>query len=298
MDNEYNELIEKFLSKWGPLDQRLTGFQEKFKTWIDQMPDELNKIVLDLLEDFCYFSHESTNAKLVELHNHISSAGVAEKDGAIYCVIPSEKKIMNSSYDYCSDYRVINRLHSNRFVPNVSELDEEDFQNISDIIFIDDCCGSGTTFINFIETIKEKIRDKDIYYVVIHAMDEAVRKVNTYSQNENLKIVMICSHTQVKAFDIERFSGTEARATFEKGSQELGIPKSDILGFKKSEGLIAFHNNTPNNTLGIFRCNHEQFVSIFPRAESDEPTWLKLKSERKRRDRMKYQAAKKEKENG
>lgn len=298
MDKDYDELIKEFLSKWGPIDRRLTDFQEKFTIWADQMPVDLKKIVIDLLEDFCYFSHENTNARLVELHNHISTAGVAEKDGTIYCVIPSEKKIMNSSYDYCSDYRIINQIHSNRFVPDVSELDDEDFKNISDIIFIDDCCGSGTTFINFIDTIKERIRDKNIYYIVIHAMNDAIKKVTDYSQAEALKIIMVCSHTQIKAFELEKFSGTESRKIFNKGSQELGIPKPDILGFKKSEGLIAFHNNTPNNTLGIFRCNHESFISIFPRAESDEPTWLKMKGERQKRDRMKYLAAKREKENG
>jgi hypothetical protein len=87
---------------------------------------------------------------------------------------------------------------------------------------------------------------------------------------------------------LERHLGTENKRNFSLECDSMGIPPNEILGFKESESLMAFHNNTPNNTLGIFRFDTKNFKSIFPRNNDLKPNWYKMKCERERRKKQNY----------
>jgi hypothetical protein len=73
-------------------------------------------------------------------------------------------------------------------------------------------------------------------------------------------------------------------------SKLLNIPEKEIFGFEMSESLMAFYNNTPNNTLGIFRYDTEKYKSIFPRKNDKRPLWQRMKEEKEIRKKQNYNA--------
>lgn len=292
MEDNYDSLVEQCLNKWGTEDARILDFKNQFSAWVYQMQDSLKIIVLDLLQDFVYYSHENTNQKLIELHNDLLNTGAITNDNTVFCVIPAKLKTSNSSYDYWSEYKLLNKMSKHCLVPNIEALDDEDISNIDNFVFVDDCSGSGKTFIDYMKLVKNRLSNKNIYYIVIHAMKNAIENINKFSEENNLKVDIICSTIQIKAFDSERYTGTDTKHVFNSECKKIGIPRHEILGFKKSQSLLAFHNNTPNNTLGIFRYDTENYKSIFPRNDDEKPSWYRMKIEREMRNKQNYYAKK------
>ena len=56
--------------------------------------------------------------------------------------------------------------------------------------------------------------------------------------------------------------------------------------------LVAFYNNTPNNTLGIIRYDTKSYTSLFPRKNDHVPHWMQLKKRKQGRTRANYNNAK------
>ena len=65
-------------------------------------------------------------------------------------------------------------------------------------------------------------------------------------------------------------------------------------GYSCTESLVAFFNDTPNNTLGIFWKNTDKNDALFPRNQEEKPAWMKFREDKK--DRMKSNYARKKAE--
>ena len=70
---------------------------------------------------------------------------------------------------------------------------------------------------------------------------------------------------------------------------KLSINKDFILGFEEVESLVAFHYNTPNNTLGLFWQDLSDFVALFPRHKRKKTLLKNLQQDAKRRKRQSMQ---------
>lgn len=120
-------------------------------------------------------------------------------------------------------------------------------------------------------------------------MKAAVENIDIFAKEKNLKIYTFFMIEQDKAFNDEYFKSNDAmKAEFVKLSRGLKIGRVHILGFEGSEGLFAFYNNTPNNTLGLFRYDTGQYRSLFPRKDDKKPTWMNLKEEKQVRQNQNY----------
>ena len=98
----------------------------------------------------------------------------------------------------------------------------------------------------------QNIKDKRIIYVVICAMGKAITRLEQFASENGFNVFVECSVRFDKALED---SELKCRKSEFKGlSESLGIYGQDIFGHKKTESLIAYYNNTPNNTLGIFNC--------------------------------------------
>jgi hypothetical protein len=161
---------------------------------------------------------------------------------------------------------------------------------IENIVFVDDCCGSGKTIIDFLSNYKEELKNKKIFYLVIHVMKAALDKITSFSENTGMQISILYGVCTDKAFKrCENIA--EKKTEFVQESVKLGIPKADVLGFKNTEALMAFYNDTPNNTLGVFWKNGMGYTPLFPRENDDVPGWQKLKKEKEQRNRNNYMKA-------
>ena len=125
-------------------------------------------------------------------------------------------------------------------------------------------------------------------YIVIHIMEEALERIREYAEENQMNIDVVSSRSREKAFSI-----TDAlevrRECFKAESQKLGLHKDmDIYGYSCTESLVAFFNDTPNNTLGIFWKNTDKNDALFPRNHEEKPAWMKFRENKKERMKSNY----------
>lgn len=283
-------IIEDCLNRWESQDDKTKKFSEQFREWIAQIPDDTKPIIYKLLESFEYYTHSIVNNRLIEMHLKLITENVISDEDTIYTYIKSNDGISNSSNDYWCEYKLLNKVNNNLCYENIKTITIEQWKFINNIVFIDDCSGSGSSFKKYIKPQIDILRNKNIYFISIHNMKQAIENIMCFANENKINIKLINAVIQGKAFLHKCFgeNGEDAKSKIINTSKLLKIPKCDILGFKESESLMAFYNNTPNNTLGIFRCDTEEYKSIFPRRSDIKPKWQIMKKQKEARKMQNY----------
>lgn len=292
MSQKIKDIKQACLDKWrngSKLDTRLISFDDKFEEWIKQIPENNRETVLTLIQNLEYYSHRTTNYWLKNLHSQLLQKGNITDENTIYVFIKSKYGKSNSSNDYWTEYKSLNCINSNICITDIEDLELEDFKYIENVVFIDDFSGSGKTFLDEIKKNPSIYKGKNIYFITINIMYKAVKAIEEYSETNGLNIILLSALKQEKAFERRLFcNDSDAKREIKEMSLEFKIPENEVMGFKKSQALIAFYNNTPNNTLGFIRYDTDTYNSIFPRNDDYVPQWLQLKKERMRRNKMNY----------
>lgn len=277
-------LIEKYKLKWNIKneDVRIKIFEENLSDFLDEFNEEALEIMLCLLDKFDYYSHREINTRLIELHDKIVEVEGFDKEKTVFCVLKTMNGKINSSTEYVCEYWRLNGINTYSVITNIDDVDEKAWDFIDTIVFIDDCCGSGKTFTDFIASHLSVLEKKKIIYAIVHIMKDAVSKIEQFKINKQIDISIVYCRISEKAFNDEMIA--KKRMVFEEASKNVGIVnvKDDIFGFKKTEMLIAYYNNTPNNTIGVFRKDTELNKSIFPRRNEKKPGWLLSMQESKK----------------
>ena len=284
------------LEKWkdsSELDERLMRFDENFESWLKQIPTENQALVLTLVQHLEYYSHKAINKWLAELHKQLIEQASISDENTIFAFIKSEYGKSNSSNDYWTEYKAINRINTNICIENLEVLDSDDWSFIENIVFIDDFSGTGESFIKELRKDVDRYKNKSIYFITIDIMYSAISAIEQFASENDLKIFVLSSFKQEKAFERDLFDDNEtSEAELVSVSKRFKIPEREILGFKNSQALVAFYNNTPNNTLGIVRYATENYTSLFPRKNDQIPHWMQLKKRKKARTIANYNNAK------
>ena len=281
------ELVKKYKEKWKVSndDIRIKRFEEKLPEFLGEFNVEALEVILCLLDKFDYYSHMEINTCLVELHEKVVDVDGFDEEKTIFCVLKTMSGKINSSTEYVCEYWRLNGINTYSVITNIDDLDKEAWDFIDTIVFIDDCCGSGKTFTGFIKSHLQILKEKKIVYAVVHIMKDAILKIKQFESDYKMNIsVVYCRNTE-KAFSEKSLIGK--KTIFQEASKNVGVvnENDDIFGYKKTEMLIAYYNNTPNNTLGVFRKDTVRNKSIFPRRNEKKPGWLanmqKSKKQRK-----------------
>lgn len=292
--SEMSNVKEICLKKWRngelELDDRLYEFDNNFENWLEQIPETNRPTVLTLIENIEYYSHKCTNKWLKTLHQRlIESNQNISVQNTIYVFIKSKYGKTNSSNDYWTEYKGINKLNSNICITDMDTIDEEFWKYIENIVFIDDFSGSGKSFTDELEKCPNRYKGKNIFFVTINIMLSATKKINDYCKEKGINVVLLSAFNQEKAFERDLFeNNSKAKEEIKIISKKFDIPKNEIFGFRKGEALIVFYNNTPNNTLGIIRYNTKQYSSLFPRKDETIPDWAKMQREKIKRQNANY----------
>ena len=285
------ELIEKCKSKWkvSNEDVRIKIFEENLPKFLDKFEVEALEIILCLLDKFDYYSHREINTRLVELHDKVVKIKGFDKEKTIFCVLKTMNGKINSSTEYVCEYWRLNGINTYSVITNIDDVDKDAWNFIDTIVFIDDCCGSGKTFTDFIKSHIPVLKKKKIVYAVVHIMKTAVLKIEQFKLDKQMDISVVYCKISEKAFSEKVLA--DKKAIFAEASKNVGIvnDNDDIFGYKKTEMLIAYYNNTPNNTIGVFRKDTELNKSIFPRRNERKPGWLlNMQESKKKRKEMNY----------
>lgn len=239
--DEVFDTFDACKKRWGIEQDQDVNFQ-RYPEWLKAMPEELAVMVNSLMEGFDYYSHMTINKKLKALHEELQKLHSIEFDNTIYCMLPNQEGRINSGYEYLIEYKLINQISKHVVIPNLKEISEQDLSNIKNIVFIDDFCGTGKTFKDYIESVGKIVQGKHIYYLVIHIMDKAISCIEKYGLDRNLDIHVLYQMRTPKAFERE-FQLAKKRAEFRRLSIEYGLPQKNVLGFNNTEALWGLEKN-------------------------------------------------------
>lgn len=283
LDSEITEILESCKKRWAIPDVHPLFCH--YPQWIQEMPEELAIIVNSLMTGFDYYSHHSVNRNMKELHQQLQQQ--IQFDNTIYCVLPNQEGRINSGYEYLIEYKNLNGLSKYVVFPNLSVIQEKTLSYIKTIVFIDDFCGTGKTFIDYLEKAMKYVQGREVFYVVIHIMEKALGLIEKYGKEHNLSIHVLYKYSTPKAFE-RKLQPLEKRSSFKRLSLEYGLSKKHVLGYNNTEALVAFYNNTPNNTLEVFWQNVENHPALFPRVEDKKPEWMRMQKQAKSRRTSNY----------
>ena len=281
-----------YLSRWSngkELDERLMSFSEKFETWANQIPKKNLVTVFVLLDNLQYYSHSTTNSCLKELHVKMLKEHDVTDDNTIYVYIKSKDGQTNSSNDYWNEYKYINRINKHICFENMDAINEELWQYIQNIVFIDDFSGSGKSLTDELEKHPKRYENKNIFFVTICSMQISIDNIVRYCKEHDINYYPMTNEIHNKAFEQEYFENNQiAKDEITDMSRCLKIPDEEIMGFKKTQSLVVFYNNTPNNTLGFIRYDTDTYKSIFPRSNDPRPSWQTMNNRSIRRKNTNY----------
>ena len=293
MDNDALSVKQLCIQRWrGPdgLDKRLKYFDDTFQEWFKQIPQQHSQIVLTLLKHFQYYSRESVNKFLLCLHHRLLQAPNVTDDNTIYAFIKSEDGKSNSSNDYWTEYKLINDINPELCYENMDAITAEQWEYIENIVFIDDFSGSGRSFIFELKRHISRYIHKNVFFIAVNMMAEGQEQIKLFAAAQEINVFLLIGDSQEKAFESGFFQNDmQAKKQISEMSSTFAIPRSEWLGYKKSQSLVAFYNNTPNNTLGFIRYNTDNYRCIFPRKHSTKPSWQNLKHNKTMRKNANYQ---------
>lgn len=270
-----DEIIEFCTKKWevDSEDPRIKFFIEKKEKFYDGFSDDMKECIDSLLKEFDYYSHRSINREYSDLHKKLESEQDFDIGFSIFTFLKSQDKSYNSSYGFTEEYRTVNDISRKNIIPDLRDCFENSWWiDIQSIVFVDDFCGSGKTFSDYIDTVKQFVKDKHIFYIVVHAMEQGVENIEEYAKKNDLHITILTNHYAKPAFCDENFR--KYKEPFISLSKKRKIANNHIMGFYDSQALVAFCENTPNNTLGIFRYKTKKNEAIFPRVNDQSPAFL------------------------
>ena len=290
---ELKELINRCIEKWNrgkESDEKIKIAKEYFEQWFSNIPKNYQSMVEILIKNLEYFTRITVNIYLVELHKELLEKGKLSEEDTIYTFIKSKDGISNSSNDYWTEYKILNSVNNNICFEDIKQITNEQWACIKNIVFIDDFCGTGNTFIEEIEKFKDKYFEKKIFFIIIVATEEGLKKIKKYEKDNNLLIIPLYKFVQKKAFEQNLFitDDESAKQSLISLSNELKIPEKHHLGYGESQSLVAFYNNTPNNTIGLIRYDTLEYKSLFPRKNDRKPSWQTMGKEKKERKMTNY----------
>lgn len=296
----YTEVEVFCLRKWEPYqdDLRIKHFTENLSTFNQQLPDSIDSCTELMLRRFDYYSHSKVNEGLIELHQKLLKQPNIDLQYTTFAVLKSQRERYNSSYEHVREYKIINNLSDNNITPSVSDwFNRPEWQYLENVVFLDDMCGTGKTFIEYFKKHIDYLKDKKIYYVIIHIMTEAKTRIEKFAKDNSLNIYILSYNETAATFSMPELK--DYRDTFQKECENLGIKKLwDVFGYKYdnskstdqlySESLVSFYLNTPNNTLGLFRCKTDKLVALFPRETKEKPAWMTMNERKAQKSRSNY----------
>lgn len=280
-------------NKWSSefeIDKRTQAALDKFDIWISQIPDKYKELSLILIQNLEYYPQKLTTKLLMELHSKLIELPTISDDNTIYAYIKSKDGKTNSSDEYWTMYKLFNDLNREICYENINAIKDWQWSHVENIVFIDDFSGTGQSFIKELQKSEDRYCGKNICFITICIMEDAIQKIKDYSQKKNINIVPIYSYMQKKTFTRDLFKDNmNAKNLLLMLTAYLKIPKQESpLGFNESESLVAFHNNTPNNTLPVIRYDTKEYTSLFPRRHDRKPSWDSMKLGKRRRKTANY----------
>ena len=259
---------ENITSRWGGMKIR-EDFAKRIDDWLQAFPKDDHPFLLELLLQFYYYSEERIKEKVVELYHAFEQEYQGDTNAVVYTKIIKEQGVA------CSDILFINFWMQNDITyscaqNNILNLLAEE-QVPKELVIVDDYAGTGKNFLKTVDKMllaNESVKDTNFYFLTLHITRRAVQQIKEYTESVGINIKIVSLDYSDEAFK-KNYIYNEIEAEQKKRQYTEICKKQDVernaFGFDDVSSLVAFHYNTPNNTLGLFWQNLINFTALFPR---------------------------------
>mgnify|MGYP001863913647 FL=1 len=277
------------VNRWadGEIDDRIEDAMDKFENWIDDLDQKELYILSKLLKNYNYHSRKDSFEIVTNLAEKTMEEFNINNDNTIISPVRKSDGKINSSYEYWLIHRNVSGLSKNIYYDSLDGILDEEWDNIENVVYIDDCSGTGHQFVKFLERQNKSFQGKRIIFIVIEIMEDAIQFIKNYSHKTGIQIQIRSKVVAGKAF---KNSSDEEKNIFTAMSRKRKIRDNYIMGYKDAEALMTFYNNTPNDTLGIFWFPIDDKKPIFSREMDIQPGWKRSRDEKNTRRRERYES--------
>lgn len=281
---------EYITKRWGGMKIRDT-FAKRIDEWLKAFPEEEHAFLLELLAEFYYYSEERIKKNVVELNCRFLKNFEGDINEVVYTKIIKEQGIAFSDVLFTTFW--LQNSISNAENNIIGLLEEE--QVPKTIVVVDDYSGTGKTLIKTINTmlqINEAVKDVKFYFLTLHMTNRSVIQINEYARNVGLDITLVSldytDETFKKNYIYNDIDAESKKRNYSEICKSKKVKEDYILGYEDVSSLVAFHYNTPNNTLGLFWQDLAEFAALFPRKRKRRTELSRMQQEaRNRRNREK-----------
>ncbi len=265
---------EDITSRWGGMKIR-EDFAERIDKWLQAFSEEEHPFLLELLMQFYYYSEERIKEKVVQLFDAFLKNYQGDVKEVIFTKIIKEQGVACSDILFIS-FWMQNNVYSSAENNILGLLKTE--QIPKDLVVVDDYSGTGKTFIKTVDKmlqVNASTKNINFYFLTLHITHLAVRQIEEYAKSVGIIIEIISLDYSDEVFK-KNYIYSEIEAEQKKRYYMELCSKHTIekyvLGFEDVASLVAFHYNTPNNTLGIFWQDLMGFSALFPRKKKQTTT--------------------------
>ncbi len=276
--------------KWGGKAIR-SYYDSQIDVWINQFEEDERDVVLELLKHFQYYTNRKLNNCVRELYSKLCELQKFNLDNATV-FIPTYKEYgvgfsdlffnmfwtMNDLYDYSEK--------------NIYSLLAED-KSFESIVIVDDYSGTGGTVK---KTIKKCLEgncncEQTQFFVLVSEMScNAKERIKRFAETNKICIEIVALKISDKAFKenylFDENGSKVMNDRYYDVSVRYKVKEDMILGYEKTQALVAFEYNTPNNTLGLFWHEDEEFISIFKRHKKKSTTLSSMQKDASKRKKQ------------
>ncbi len=292
-------------------------FEKHVTEWLEFFEDEDKHIFLELLAHYRYYTKEQYKSIMRSFYQDILEKVTIDKDknSILFVTFPS-KKGRASGGDHVRamlEETLIGKFPKDHIISDTDKVEQNVFDGIEYVVFMDDIVGSGATLYNSVKDVCEKFelynrRNMKIYIAMVYANEKKIQQKKKQLQKTGIIVTELFVHeTTGKCFGDERVFDKYMESKYQDivGKYEEKIEENKlqndtefdcILGFKKGQLLVSFYYNTPNNTLSVFWRPSKISEPLFIRNKYIRPSIDDIRNNKKHYEKNSYM--KRQLENG
>ena len=254
------DLIQRFVSYHTPLSQR------RLKDFLNQFLPRQMELGLKVLDQVYYFSQEETTKQIKLLVSLLCDEINLKSPNVYFCTMSTSSG--QSTDTVMRTVRHVTGMGSSTYDSRFLFFkDLESWQSDADqktIIFIDDFIGSGDTVSNAWYGLcsREWYNKNHQYYVgVIVGYKSIIDRIEEETLFKIISAATLAENTRIFHNNNSVFSRSEKTAL--KKYCRMADERPDFqYGYKNTQSLIVFQENTPDNTIAIL--HHKSLNWKFP----------------------------------
>lgn len=273
--------------------------RDKIENWIQGFEPEDREAFLEMLEKFTYLTQEALAYRIYciceELFSQLNAVGI-EKTDIIFVVVESSNGVKSGAdeitvklWEACRPYE----LKKSQIITAYSKSSVKNIENSKVIIFIDDILATGFTIKKQIYDFYQRFSQtcdgrKKYYFTGVFVTKNAIKYLKRNLKDIPVNIEPIYREEQIikSAFKGNYiFNENEVKVMEQKvkkyedfiNEYKKEYNKDFSMGFRQCKLLLAFHYETPNNTLCSFWRGTNINYPVFERSGSSSLTVKDLK---------------------